>query len=358
MRRQVSEAGGRSGRRVAWVAGLGLAGLVAVATVALPSRAAAQQERWINFYRYVLDIEVPESPALVALDLAPTHAFRATSPKPIGADLLVELDEDGEALPVVAVQVSPYFLAGGGIRPLEAWRSGSLAGRLMRVLAKSVISVGGARDPLGTGGLRTAVALRSTLHDTHDPIGNTRLPERMQAALARLEGGAPPLRVEDVEGRSAEIRGLLADAGRRMRARRDWLLSAGMGVAGTLRSGAIEEDSIGSVDWTLWVNWQYTLGERFDFLTTARALRLFDSERDLRVAAGLQRKTRAADFLAEVFFDTTDDRVHGGLAAEAHLARRLGAVVSLSTEPSEPEGRLTRQLRVRALFRWYVAQGG
>ena len=78
--------------------------------------ARAQQGGRINIYRYILDIDVPEPAALVALDRAPSHVLRASAPKPLAAAVGFAHDSGGAATTMVAVDFAPYFLAGGGIR--------------------------------------------------------------------------------------------------------------------------------------------------------------------------------------------------------------------------------------------------
>jgi hypothetical protein len=66
------------------------------------------------------------------------------------------------------------------------------------------------------------------------------------------------------------------------------------------------------------------------------------------------RKTTAVDLTTELYFDSADDRLHPGLWLEGHPMSRVRAAVSLGTE-TDPAGGPTR-LRVRTLFRWYLAQ--
>ena len=60
----------------------GLAVLAAAVLAQAPSATAQGPER-INIYRFILDIDVPEPAALVAMDLAPGHVLRASAPKPV-----------------------------------------------------------------------------------------------------------------------------------------------------------------------------------------------------------------------------------------------------------------------------------
>src|SRR5437868_803432 len=95
--------------------------------------AAARLPGQINIYRYVLSVDVPESPGLVALALSPTQVLRASSPKPIRLESGFAAFADGASLSSLAIDVAPYFALGGGTRTLESYSSMSVAGRLARV---------------------------------------------------------------------------------------------------------------------------------------------------------------------------------------------------------------------------------
>jgi hypothetical protein len=122
-------------------------GLAALALGAVPGGIVAQQPERLNIYRYILDIDVPEPAALVALERAPAHVLRASAPKPLAATVSFAHDSGGATATVVAVDVAPYFLAGGGIRSLQSYRSMTLWGRVRRVITKTTLSLGAAWDP-------------------------------------------------------------------------------------------------------------------------------------------------------------------------------------------------------------------
>src|SRR5688572_837228 len=109
---------------------------VIFALALLPVGVAAQGPERINVYRYILDIDVPEPAALVALDRAPAHVLRASAPKPLVATVGTAHDSGGATTTLVALDLSPYFLAGGGIRDLKSYRSMTAWGRLRRVITK------------------------------------------------------------------------------------------------------------------------------------------------------------------------------------------------------------------------------
>lgn len=313
----------------------------------------AQEPERINIYRFILDIDVPEPPALVALGLAPTHALRASAPKPLAAGLAFAQDSAGAATKAVVLDLSPYYLVGGGMRSLRSYRSMTFAGRVRRVLTKTILSLGAAWDPVDPGAPRIALSLRSTFHDPHDPIMPTTLPEDVNQALAD-HGVKPETEVEDVGELGVDLKPLYTSAGRRMRACRGLQIAGGWGFAGRLGGAAFSQDSLDEVKHTLWFTTQYTFGPRFDLLGTGQLWNGFGEDTHWRLGAALQRKTTAVDLAAELYFDSADDRLHPGAWIEARLVPRLRAGASLTTE-TDPVGGPSR-LRVRTLVRWYVAQ--
>ena len=320
----------------------------------LPARPLrCQSPERINIYRFILDLDVPEPPALVALGLAPGHVLRANAPKPLAATVAFAHDSAGAATTSVALDVSPYFLVGGGIRSLPSYRSNSVAGRLRRILTKTILSLGAAWDPADPGAPRVALGLRSTFHDPHDPIPPTRLPEDVQRALAEHDA-RPAGEVEDVGEVGVDLRPLYRDSRRQMRARRGIQISGGWGFAGRLGGAVFSDDSLDNVKHTLWVTTQYTFGPRFDLLGTGQLWNGLGDGTHARLGAAIQRKTTAVDLTAELYYDTADDRLHPGAWIEGRVVPRLRAGASLASE-TDPAGGPS-QLRVRTLIRWYVAQ--
>lgn len=329
-----------------------LACLLGMGTLSPPHRLLGQEPDRINIYRFILDVDVPEPPALVALGLAPAHVLRASAPKPLAASLGISQDSAGAATTSVVLDVSPYFLVGGGVRSLRSYRSMTLAGRLRRVLTKTILSLGAGWDPADPGAPRIALALRSTFHDPHDPIPPTRLPEMVQEKLAK-HGVESATDEEDVSDHGVDLRPLYTAARREMRARRGLQIAGGWGFAGRLGGAAFASDSLANIKHTLWFTTQYTLGRRFDLLGTAQLWNGLGDDTHWRAGAAMQRKSTAVDLTAELYFDSADDRLHPGAWIESHLLPRLRAAASLTTETT-PAGGPTR-LRVRTLVRWYLA---
>jgi hypothetical protein len=323
-----------------------------IALSLLPTAVVAQDDR-INVYRYILDIDVPEPAALVALDRAPARVLRASAPKPLAAAVGTAHDSGGATTTLLAVDLSPYFLAGGGVRSLRSYRSMTAWGRIRRVITKTTLSLGAAWDPADPDAPQVALALRATFHDPHDPIPPPAgLVERVDSALAE-QGIVRPEDEEEVTAGGAQLRSLYVESAREMRARCCLQIAGGWGLAGRLAGATFAEDSLEGVRHTLFVTTQYTFARRFDLLSTAQVWNL-GQDTEIRIGAALMRKTTAVDLTAELYFDSADDRLHPGVWLEGHPLPRVRAAVALGTD-TDPAGGPTR-LRARTMLRWYMAQ--
>ncbi|MEP0547387.1 MAG: hypothetical protein ABJF88_10685 [Rhodothermales bacterium] len=315
--------------------------------------AAAQDTNRGNVYRFILGVDVPAEPAFVALDLAPTRVLRGSAPKPLSATVTGTFADD--TMPAgVAVSVAPYFLAGGGIRTMESYRSRSVGGRLLRVFTKTVVSFGAAQargDPSAT---LVGLAVRSTFHDPHDPALNSSLPED----VAALVGHDVPAAEEDVGGYGSDLTVAYARARRAMRARSgggDPQVSGGWGMAGRLGGGVWGRDSLGTLRHTFWLGAQVTLNRRFDVLGTVHLRDAFGSEYAL-VGAALLRKTTALDLIAEVVYDTASQSLHPSLALGARVLPNVGVTAALTTQvPFDDPRDGPRTLGFRASVQWFYA---
>ncbi|WP_126933838.1 hypothetical protein [Corallococcus sp. AB018] len=85
-----------------------LASLSMVGALLAPGAASARDSDNINLYRYVLDVDVPESPALVAMEEAPLRVLLGAAPKPVMATVLASASPEAFR-PGISLDVAPYF---------------------------------------------------------------------------------------------------------------------------------------------------------------------------------------------------------------------------------------------------------
>jgi len=334
-----------------------LGGILLAASLVVPSQGSAQSGARVNIYRFVLDVDVPESAGLVALDAATSHVLRGSAPKPIAASVIHRWTGTANRSTGIALDIVPYFLVGGGERRLADYRSMTVGGRLKRVVTKTSFSVAAISDPADPGSLLGGLAIRTTFHDPHDPIATTRLPEQVDSALAVHGAGLASSAEEDPSGRGVDLSSLYAAARRAVRARGDVQVTAGWGIAGRIAGAVFEGDSIQSVRHTFWATAQHAFGHRLDLLVTAQVRGMAGTWKP-RLGAGLQRKSRPADFRAELYYDAVDKRVYPGMSVEVHAMTGLGAVAAVTTDTPLPKSSNGSRARLSLLLRWYAAQRG
>ena len=317
---------------------------------------AAQDDGRINIYRFVLGVDVPQPPAFVAMGVAPAQVLLGSAPKPVAGSVLVAFGPSGETAPGVAVDVAPYYLLGGGVRDLERYRSGSIAGRLMRVLTKTVLSIGAVRQPEDPASPHVAIGVRSTFHDPHDPILNSRLPENVAAALAKSDMLPAEPADETVTERGVDLSPIYADARHRMRGRAgDAQISGGWGVTALARGGVLDGDSLGQARHAFWLAAQYTAGVRYDLLATLQLRNAFRNDDRFWLGAALRRKSDGADVQVGLYYDTASKELHPGLAVDTRVSAHLGIVASIATQPDPPALTGPRRIRFGVLARWFTA---
>jgi len=350
---------------------------VAAALVAVIGRKdAAAQDRRDNIYRYVLDIDIPESPGLVALDLLSTKVLRGSAPKPFAGNIVHRVGDSSGAVTGAALDLVPYYLLGGGMRRLGAakiscpstgvgnadsarkdtrgsYRSDRISGRLLRVITKTALSLAISSAPDADGSLLGAIAVRTTFHDPHDPVLNSCLPEQVDSALAAHGVAVPDLTEEDLGGRGVDLEPVFEAASRRMRARGDIQVSAGWGLAGRLRGGSLKSDSLDGFRHTLWITGQHATGHLLDIIATIQFQPAFRADDNWRFGAGVQRKSRPADLRLQLYYDTGSRRFHPGAIVEAHPTRGFLVAAGLTSEAVP--GAIRGSADARAVFtaQWY-----
>lgn len=320
----------------------------------LPAPVRAQVATRQNIYRYVLDVEPPEPAGFVPLDLGPRRVFRATAPKPIAAALLASAAASESVLTAVNLEVSPYFLLGLGTRTLASYRDNSPAGRLHRIVTKTMLAVAVAHDPAEPGAARLGVAIRSTFHDPHDPVSAYfGLPERVDSILAaaRVE---PAPEVDDVTGLGADLAPVFAAARREVRARCCIQVSGGWGFGTTVAGGRIAADSIGPLRHTVWLSAQWTLSPKLDVLLLLQGTNTFRSDWHQRLGVGFQRKASRVDLLGEVYFDSEFHRLYPGLTVEGRLGRGVALDLGVYADADAAGADAAARLRTALLLRWYL----
>ena len=327
---------------------------IAIAFVVVaPIGGAAQQPPRINIYRFVLGVDVPESAAFVAMGIGPPSRL-GSAPKPVVASLGLAVDA-GSTARAGAFDVAPYYLVGGGVRDRTSYRSNSVAGRLMRVLTKTIVSVGASHTSDDPSAMLLAVGARATLHDPHDPVVNSALVEDIDAVLGEC-GAELPDPAEDVTECDGDTSAVFSHVRRQMRARSgDAQVSAGWGMSTRVAGGDLVGDSLGAARHSGWLAAQYTASGQFDLLATVELRDMFRSRQRFVAGIGIRRKGPTGDTQLGVRYEARTETVHPSLTMDLRLSTRFGVVTWIDTSVSERQLGGNHRLRVGLLARWFVA---
>jgi hypothetical protein len=345
---------GRSAGDVSCPVAHAFAALALTLTVAVAAApAGAQEAPRQNVFRYVLDVEPPEPVGFVPLDLGPRRVLRATGPKPVAAAVLASASTGDSVLLGVNLEVSPYYLLGGGTRTLVSYRDNSVAGRLRRIVTKTLLGVAVAHDPAVPGAAQVGVALRATFHDPHDPTSAYYgLAERVDSML-HAAGVHPPPESDDVTGLGVDLSPVFADARRAVRARCCVQVSGGYGFVARAAGGRLAGDSVSPLRHTIWLSAQWTLSPKLDVLLLLQGTNAFRGDWHQRLGVAFERKASRVDLIGEVYFDSEFHRLYPGLTVETAVAHGLALDAAIVAESGGADA--AARLRSAVLLRWALA---
>ena len=322
----------------------------------LPAAALRGQET-DPAYRFVLDYDVPESPALVAIGSATGNITRGSAAKPFVAQLVNQFQSGEKVANGLGLDLAPYFLYGGRLTSIEEYRRNTLK----RILANASLSLATAQDASDSTSLVFGVGIRLTLFDAHDLLQDPELGrdiDDLLAAAASAEG-AELLEDDVIEPAGAELDfGPAYERARaRVRNRRGGALSLAWAMSGLLKGSIASGDSIQNTRHTVWAAYRYSLGGGTDALAQLQWRQTEAKASSFRGGAALRATTDRYAVAAELFFDSDPDeaasgRLGVGVNAELRVTRGVALIGQLATEPVTVGNRTASRVRLRTSVRW------
>jgi hypothetical protein len=329
-------------------------------TLGLPlaARLPAQGKTTDPAQKYVLDFDVPESPALVGLGTAMGNVTRGSAAKPFVAQLVNQFQAGEKVANGLALDFAPYFLYGGGrLASIEEYRRNAIK----RILANAAVSVATAQAPSDTSSLLFGIGARITLFDRHDLLADRQLGADIDAALAAQASseGADTLS-DDVVGPATgevDLTQAYANATKRVRNKKGGALTVAWAMRGTLRGSIASGDSVQDVRHTVWLAYRYSFPGGTDLLTTAQWRQDETDKSSIKGGIALRTNTRRYNVAAELFYDSNPDEVASGrfgvgVNGEVSLFSGVALIGSLATEPVAVGNRTESRLRLRTSLRW------
>jgi len=310
-------------------------------------------------YKFATDFDVPESPGFATLGVTPSKVLRGSIAKPVVTSLLGQVTGGGKLKGGVAIDVAPYFLYGGKVNNVEAYR----ASPIRRALANTQLSFASVQDQKDTVSVLFGLGLRMVFLDAHDVLMHRGVLERVDSALVACsrpsivtgnEASAPGSGV----GREHVCAGL-ADS---MQSARDaalsfsgWSLAAGAGLGGFLHSSVVSSDSLGERRSRIWLSGGYSWGRHQEILMIAQLQDSSTVDWSARLGVGARAKFTSAEIGFELSYDGRSKEFQPGGGAEWRIVPGVWLVGGLTTEAVTTSGATVPKLKLRTSLRWNPA---
>ncbi len=313
-----------------------------------------------SVYKYILDYDVPESPAFTALGVTPANVLRGGVAKPIALSALTDALSTGKLKGGLALDLSPMVFASPTFRDFDQYRH-SLSGVLLRRLLVSLGTVQADRD---TASLRLGAGVRFTFFDANDPLTDRELFEQVDAVLrsvAATQGAPAPGAAAGVGAPiTIALKDSLAALYRRARAearnRKGWALSVGWGIAALVRSAVLDADSVQDGASSAWLAGRYKFPSPAAFMFTGEWRQVPGRKDDLRGGIALRAELENVSAAAELVYDALTGTLQPGGNAELRVLPGTRVVLGIVSEPPGATAGGRSKLRVKTALNWNFAE--
>jgi hypothetical protein len=329
------------------------AGLEAQTGTATTSSSTSATE---PLYKFTTDFDVPESPGFATLGVTPSKVLRGSIAKPVVTSLLGQITGGGKLKGGVAIDVAPYFLYGGKVNNVDAYR----ANPIRRAFANTQLSFASVQDQNDTASILFGLGLRMVFLDAHDVLMHRGVLERVDAALIACsraqvvtanEASAPGSGI----GKEHACPGL-ADS---MQAAKDaallysgWSLAAGAGLGGFLHGSVVSSDSLGDRRGRIWLSSGYSWGRHQEILMIAQLQDSATVDWSARLGVGARAKFTSAEIGFELSYDGRSKEFQPGGAAEWRVVPGIWLIGGLAAEAATVNGTTAPKLKLRTSLRW------
>jgi hypothetical protein len=328
--------------------------LILIISCAITSSCWSQQDAIASkkAQHYILDYDVPESPAFVGLGVTPAKILRGSSAKPIVVNLLSQMGGAQKIQTGLAVDFSPYFtLFNGGLKNITEYRSNFWK----RMLANTLLSFGTAQAKQDTNSLLWGIGLRSTLFDSRDLLQDKELGEDIDNILVKKDT-TPPLPGPDTETlKTINLSTAYNKARKKVLESNGGAMSIGYCLSGNLRNSIPRIDSVDAIRHQTWVSYKYSL-KRVDILSIYQGRFAKHILPEHRVGLAVRKNSEMINVAGEVVYTTISKRVEVGGNAEIKMMPGLRAVVSVSTEQPTTKEFSSVRLKLNTTLRWDLSE--
>ena len=347
-------------RQIAWVALVALCATPVHAQTlpnpVMPAAPAVQDTMLKNAYQFVLDYDVPESPAFAALGATPTNVLRGGAAKPVVLSVLSNALTTGRLSAGLAVDVSPMVLVSPTFRSFNDYQK--RAGLLRRFL----LSLAKIQSPIDTASIEIGAGLRINLFDANDPLTDPALFNQVNAMLRQAVGPPPAANVEDQIGAPVALLNpdsiaAVYDSIRQQAARRPGMaMSLGWGWAGMLHNSVLSGDSLKKQNAMLWLAGRYHFASPASLLFTAQWHSNADSASTFEAGAALRADLPNASVAAELVYDWRSHDFEPGANIEVRVIPGIVAVFAVVTQTDAATPGAPPKVRAETNLKWNFAE--
>lgn len=303
-------------------------------------------------YSYILDYQVPQSPAFTVLGTNPTQIVRGSAAKPLVVNLLTEFIQSGKIQPGVAIDFSPFFLFGGQFKNINDYRDNDKN----RLLANTQLSIAALKNKTDSSSADIGVGMRFTFWDDHDLLNNSALTRGISEILSGNANAGTNFSDEDVIGDNKEIMSLknfYALAYSEMRKHKGSALSAGYGFRSTAKNSYLAQDSLTNIEHSVWVAFSaYSIINGIDLLANFQGKYAEGQLPANKAGIALVSQNKNNNVGAEFVYDFVNEKFEGGLLSEFRLLGNLSALVGMSAITDITVTGKPLRLKVNTSLKW------
>lgn len=307
----------------------------------------------VNAYEWILDYDVPESPALSLYEANPNQVMRGSAAKPVAVHILNQFTSRGAIEEGIALDFNPYFVAGGGFKNLKTyWDS-----PLLRLAANTQMSVATVSIEDNEQDLHYAVGFRTTLVDQRSLLKNRDLVSRIGTAL--LPKPTDPVQPGTAEGfgtpeRNIALTEIYERAREKVKTEEGVAISVGYAFGGKLKSATADLDSLDVNRHHVWYSMQYSTRIGLDILASfiGKYGDGLDPENKLGTAVRYNRDR--VSYAGEGVYDFDEKKFHIGGNTEIKLLRQLYFVFALSGSAIREES--SDKIKATGAIRWNLSE--
>lgn len=308
-------------------------------------------------YKYVLDYDVPESPAFAILGLSPSKVLRASAAKPVAAQLLNQVATGGKAEQGIALDFAPWLALGGGFQSVDTYR----ANPFVRWASRFMVSAATVQPDESSETLRYGAGLRLTLLDSRDPLANATLANTISGLLANCATAPTELGADDEAPtrRTCSTRAAYDSAEAHAEREGGHALSVGFGTSGRMLNGLADRDSLTTEVNRAWLSYRFAPKRmaQTDFLATTQWKDGPEVERELLVGVAARINTSVGSFAGEIAYGSESRTLHPGFNAEFRIVPRVSIIAALVSD-SDDIATPVRRVRFRTNLRWNLSETG